>query len=83
MVQLTAVFTGEHQRVNFLPEGSALIGFSEFFDSGNQNSEEFQNSQQTQEPQEAQINRDEGLQEKRQDGNQVNDCERAADIAQT
>jgi hypothetical protein len=81
VVQLTTVLTVEDQGVNFLSECSAMVGFHKFFVSRNQNPEEFQNSQQSQEPQETQINRYEGLQVKRQDGYQVNQCKGAGGVA--
>ena len=71
-MQFTAVFTWENQGVNFLSECSAFVGFDKLFVRWNQYPEQFQDSQQTQESQEAKINGDERLKEEGQNCDQIN-----------
>ena len=82
-MQPTAKVTWPDQGVHFLSEGSPLIEGLEFMDCRDQYPHQLENPQQAQHPQHAQIQRHQHRQVKRQDGQQIHDGERAADIRQT
>ena len=70
-----AVVAGEHQGVDLLTEGAALVEFFKFSKGRNQDTEQLHDPQQSQESQHAQINGDEGLQVERRNRQEVNDGE--------
>ena len=67
--------------MNFLTESASSVEFGKFFDRRNHDAKQLQNSQQSQKPQGAQVNRNKGLQEKRCYCQKVNDGKRAKDIS--
>ena len=83
VVQVPAELAGVNQGVDFLAESAALVQAFELLPGGDEHAKQFENPQQAQKPQRPQVHRNEGLQVKRRNGQQVNDAKGAAHEAQS
>ena len=68
--------------MDFLAERALAVELFELFDGWQQDTENFQDSQQPQKPQGAQVHRHKGLQKEGQDGQQVDDGKGARHVGQ-
>ena len=69
--------------MHFLPEAAPRVGQHKLIESRNQHTKQFQNAQQPQRPQDAQVNRNQRLQVKRRHRQEIYDRKRAFDIGKT